>query len=115
MGAIKGKVHAILAEQSVTSAGGKAWAKIDFVIEETEGQYPKKVSFTAMGDKILPVVKSLSVGQLVEVHYNLDAREYNGKWFTNINAWRIDKNSEGITNKVEAAIPVGGDEKNLPF
>ena len=112
MSSIKGKVHAILAEQKGTSANGKDWAKIDFVIEEVEGQYPKKVSFTCMGDKILPVVKSLSVGQLVEVHYNLDAREYNGKWFTNINAWRIDKNSEGITNKVEA-VPVA--ESDLPF
>ena len=112
MGAIKGKVHAILAEQKGTSANGKEWAKIDFVIEEVDGQYPKKVSFTAMGDKLLPVVKSLSVGQLVEVHYNLDAREYNGKWFTNINAWRIDKNSEGITNKVE---DVSVAESDLPF
>ena len=112
MGQIKGKVHAILAEQKGVSAGGKEWAKIDFVIEEVDGQYPKKVSFTAMGDKILPIVKSLSVGQLVEVHYNLDAREYNGKWFTNINAWRIDRYSEGISNKVED-VPVA--ESDLPF
>lgn len=112
MGQIKGKVFAILAEQKGVSASGKEWAKIDFVIEEVDGQYPKKVSFTAMGEKILPIVKSLSVGQLVEVHYNLDAREYNGKWFTNINAWRIDKNSEGITNKVEA-VPVADD--SIPF
>jgi predicted SnoaL-like aldol condensation-catalyzing enzyme len=111
MSSIKGKVHAILAEQKGVSASGKEWAKIDFVIEEVDGQYPKKVSFTAMGEKMIPIVKSLSVGQLVEVHYNLDAREYNGKWFTNINAWRIDRYSEGITNKVEA-VPVADD---LPF
>ena len=111
MGSIKGKVHAILAEQKGVSASGKEWAKIDFVIEEVDGQYPKKVSFTAMGEKMIPIVKSLSVGQLVEVHYNLDAREYNGKWFTNISAWRIDRYSEGITNKVEA-VPVADD---LPF
>ena len=112
MSSTKGKVHAILAEQKGVSAGGKEWAKIDFVIEEVDGQYPKKVSFTAMGEKILPIVKSLSVGQLVEVHYNLDAREYNGKWFTNINAWRIDRYSEGISNKVED-VPVA--ESDLPF
>ena len=111
MSSIKGKVHVILAEQKGVSQSGKEWAKIDFVIEEVEGQYPKKVSFTSMGDKLLPVVKSLSVGQLVEVHYNLDAREYNGKWFTNINAWRIDKNSEGITNKVDAI----KESDDLPF
>lgn len=112
MSSIKGKVHAILAEQKGVSAGGKDWAKIDFVIEEVDGQYPKKVSFTAMGEKILPIVKSLSVGQLVEVHYNLDAREYNGKWFTNISAWRIDRYSEGITNKADA-VPLA--ESALPF
>jgi len=95
---IKGKVLKVLAEQTGTSAGGKAWSKIDFVVE-TQEQYPKKVCVSAMGEKLLPVVKSLSQGQEVEVHINIESREYNEKWFTNISAWKIDKFPNGVTNQ----------------
>lgn len=87
---VSGKVFRILNEQKGTSAGGKDWIKQDFVIE-TEDQYPKKIAITAMGDKIVPSVKGLKLGQLVTVHINIESREYQDKWFSNVNAWRIDK------------------------
>lgn len=87
---VSGKVFRILNEQKGTSAGGKDWVKQDFVIE-TEDQYPKKIAITAMGDKIVPSVKGLKLGQLVTVHINIESREYQDKWFSNVNAWRIDK------------------------
>ena len=96
--AIKGKVVKILPETSGTSQAGKAWVKQDFVIEEIDTQYPKKVCFTAFGEKIVPVVKTLMVGQEVEVHFNAESREHNDKWYSQLNAWRIDKNPNGITN-----------------
>jgi hypothetical protein len=97
---IKGKVFKVLAEQKGVSAGGKEWVKIDVVIEEIEGQYPKKIAVTAMGEKIVPVVKGLAIGQIVTAHINLESREYQERWFTNVNVWRIDK--EGITPPVVA-------------
>jgi hypothetical protein len=87
---VTGKVFKILNEQSGTSAAGKAWVKQDFIIE-TDDQYPKKIAVTAMGDKIVPAVKSLKVGQQVTAHINIESREYQDKWFSNINVWRIDK------------------------
>ena len=119
---IKGKVFKILTEQSGTSQVGKAWIKQDFVIE-TDDQYPKKICVTAMGEKIVPVVKTLTVGQEVEVHINIESREYQDKWFSNINAWRIDKNPNGITNQpTETAVSENKTNKqivdesdNLPF
>jgi len=101
--AIKGKVVNILPETSGTSGAGKAWVKQDFVIEETETQYPKKVCFTAFGEKIVPVVKTLTVGQEVEVHFNAESREHNEKFYTQLNCWRIDKNPNGITNTPQVA------------
>lgn len=115
---IKGKLVKLLAEQTGTSQVGKTWTKQDFVIE-TQEQYPKKVCISAMGDKIVPVVKSLTLGQEIEVHINIESREYNEKWFSNINAWKIDKNTNGITNetkqetKVVASNNDAGDE--LPW
>ena len=101
---IEGKVLLILPEQSGTSAAGKAWVKQELVIE-TEDQFPKKVCVAGMGDKIVPVIKSLTVGQKVTVHINVESKEFNGRWFSNINVWRIDKNAEGITNQPTAEEP----------
>ena len=89
---VKGKVQQILKAESGVSRAGKEWNKQEFVIE-TEEQYPRKVCFTLFGDKI-SLIEGLSAGQEVEVSFNLESREYNGKWFHNINAWKIDKPSE---------------------
>lgn len=87
---ITGKVFKVLAEQSGTSAGGKAWVKQEFVVE-TEEQYPRKICVSAMNEKVVPIVKTLTPGQQVTVHINIESREYQEKWFTNVNVWRIDK------------------------
>ena len=90
--AVKGKIEQILKPESGVSKAGKEWSKQEFVIE-TEEQYPRKVCFTLFGDKV-SLVSGLSAGQEVEVSFNLESREYNGRWFHNINAWKI----EGATN-----------------
>jgi len=89
--AVKGKIEQILKPEPGVSRAGKEWSKQEFVIE-TEDQYPKKVCFTLFGDKV-SLVNGLSAGQEVEVSFNLESREYNGKWFHNVNAWKIDKPS----------------------
>jgi hypothetical protein len=123
---VSGKVFRILNEQKGTSAGGKDWVKQDFVIE-TEDQYPKKIAITAMGDKIVPSVKGLKLGQLVTVHINIESREYQDKWFSNVNAWRIDKldgnstptndsaPSTTSTKTSKTTISSNDDDSDLPF
>ena len=69
---VKGKVVQLLPVQSGVSKAGKEWSKQEFVIE-TEEQFPKKICFT-----------------LFEVSFNVESREFNGKWYHNINAWRIN-------------------------
>ena len=88
---IKGKVQKILQPESGVSRAGKEWKKQEFVIE-TEEQFPKMVCFTLFNDKS-SLVEGISVGEEVEVYFNLESREYNGKWFHNINAWKIEKSS----------------------
>lgn len=87
--AVKGKIQQILKPESGVSRAGKEWNKQEFVIE-TEEQFPRKVCFTLFGDKT-SLINGLSAGEEVEVSFNLESREYNGKWFHNINAWKIDK------------------------
>ncbi|WP_340111093.1 DUF3127 domain-containing protein [Maribellus mangrovi] len=89
---VKGKIDQILEPQSGVSRAGKEWKKQDFVIE-TDEQFPRKVCFTLFGDKV-DMVSDIAQGQEVEVSFNLESREYNGRWFTNATAWKIDQVSE---------------------
>ena len=84
---IKGKCIAVADLRSGQSQSGNNWQKRDFVIETSE-KYPRKVCFTLFGDKV-----SLcpSVGSYVSVSFDIDAHEYNGKWYNQINAWKVEQ------------------------
>jgi hypothetical protein len=82
---LKGKV--ILSLPVVTGEGKNGqWRKQEFLIE-TGDQYPKKVLFGLMGTKIDQ--NPYSVGQEVVVSFDAESREYNGRYFTNLNAWKV--------------------------
>ena len=117
---IKGRINQILKAENGVSKAGKEWSKQEFVIE-TEEQFPRKVCFTLFGDKT-NLIDGLSAGEEVEVAFNLESREYNGKWFHNINAWKIDKVSanqmpDGPPEYTMNDIPPEPDEdaSDLPF
>jgi len=86
---VTGKIQQILKPESGVSRAGKEWKKQEFVIE-TEEQFPRKVCFTLFGDKS-SLLDSFSEGDEVDVSFNLESREFNGKWYHNINAWKLDK------------------------
>ena len=85
---VKGKIQQILKPESGVSRAGKEWQKQEFVIE-TDEQFPKKVCFTVFGDKTT-LLNGFETGNDVEVSFNLESREFNGKWYHNINAWKIE-------------------------
>jgi hypothetical protein len=85
---VKGNIVKILNVESGISKAGKEWKKQEFVIE-TQEQFPKMVCFTLFNEKTA-LAGGLTTGQEVEVSFNIESREYNGKWFHNINAWKID-------------------------
>lgn len=118
---VKGRVFQILKAETGVSKGGKEWSKREFVID-TEEQFPRKVCFTLFGDKT-SLINNLAVGEMVDVSFNIESREYNGKWFHNINAWKIDKPAENQSSPAGAPeysiddIPPEADENggDLPF
>lgn len=85
---VKGKIEQILKAESGVSRAGKEWKKQEFILE-TDDQYPRKVCFTLFGEKA-DLINGLHEGQEAEVSFNVESREYNGRWFTNVNAWKID-------------------------
>ena len=82
--AIRGKVIFVGQPENGTSKAGKPWSKQMFAIE-TEGQYPKKVAFGVMNGKI-----TMNMGDIVEVEVDAQSREYQGKWYTELTAWRCN-------------------------
>lgn len=84
---LQGKTVAVLDLVSGTSKSGKAFQKREFVIE-TAGQYPKKVCMQLFGDK---VNECPNVGEEVKVSFDTESHEWNGKWFTQLNAWKVER------------------------
>ena len=84
---ISGKIIEILEVKSGQSANGE-WRKQEYVLE-TESQHPKKVCFMAWGDKIDQF--NIQKGETVAVSIDLESREYNGRWYTDVKAWKVSR------------------------
>jgi len=69
----------------------------EFVIEVEDGQYPQMVKFQLVQDKCA-LVDDYNEGDKIEVEFDLRGREWNDKYFTNLQAWRITKAGEGDGN-----------------
>lgn len=86
---ITGKIIAVLDPQGGTSKTGNEWKKQEYVLE-THEQYPKKVCFQIFGaDKIQQA--NIQAGEELTVFFDIDSREYQGRWFTNISAWKVER------------------------
>jgi len=85
---LTGKLILLLPEQHGTGKNGP-WVKQDFVIE-TDEQYPKKICFSAWGDKAQQV-SALQQGNQVKVFFNAESREFNGKWYTDLRIWKLEQ------------------------
>lgn len=102
--------------------GSGVWVQQTFVIQ-TEGQYPKKVPFLIKGEeKVENFNKYNKEGKRVTVKFDAEGREYNGKWYTDLTAYRIDTVKSEQTQQPTAQVPVQssispaeGDKDDLPF
>ena len=65
----------------------------EFVIEVADGQYPQKVKFQLVQDKCT-LVDEYAEGDVVTVEFDLRGREWNGKYFTNLQAWRMNRGED---------------------
>ena len=91
---IQGKIIAVLPTRSGTSARGTQWSSQTAVIE-TQEQYPKKLAFDVINDKIDQF--NIQVGEFLTVQFDINAREYNGRWFNSVNAWNVRRQTQQAT------------------
>ena len=79
-----GKIIHVLPLQSRTSQAGNQWKKQEYVLE-TEDAYPKKVCFDFFGDRVDQF--PLAIGDRVRLNFDIESREYQGRWYTSIRGW----------------------------
>jgi hypothetical protein len=84
---LQGKIIAALPERSGTSQRGE-WKVQEFVLETLDSQYPRKMVFDVFGADRLQRF-NIQVGQVVNVAFDIDAREYNGRWYNSIRAFDV--------------------------
>ena len=85
---LEGTLRQKLGVQSGTSARG-AWAKQEFILEFPDGNFTAQACFTAWGQEKVAELDKYQVGDKVKVSFNLKSREYNGRWYNDLQMWRI--------------------------
>ena len=91
---IQGKIIVVLPERSGVSQRGNQWRSISYVLE-TQEQYPKKLAFDVTNDKIDQL--NIQLGEILTVQFDINAREYNGRWFNSVNAWNVIRQAQQAT------------------
>lgn len=105
---LQGKVIAVLPERSGISQRGE-WRSQTYVIE-TQEQYPKKMAFDIFGgDRIVSF--GIHSGEVINVSFDIDAHEYQGRYFNQIRAWNVTKVSQQAT----AQAPAGVAQPSAPY
>ena len=116
-----GKIVEIKEKQTFTSAAGKEWEKINFVVKTNE-EYNNTYFFELFGDKcglILPE------GTMVNVQFNISCKEYKNTYFTSLSVWKMEEHftddqqhqmlGEEETKKALNDLTIRPDDNGLPF
>ena len=118
---LTGKVIAVLpANSGVSQRTGNPWMSQDYVIE-VPGQYPKKCLFRIFGEDRIKQF-NIQMGEDITVQFDIDAHEYNGRWFNDVRAYNILRGAAmpSVAGAPEAAPfppqqPMGGADATSPF
>lgn len=88
---IKGSVKAVMEVKSGVKKDGGQWSSQTIVLHVEDGKYPKDVAIDVSGDNC----GKLDIGAEVTVQCDVSSREYNGKWYTTVRAWKVETDFPG--------------------
>ena len=113
---ITGTIKSIVEVQTGTSkTTNKEWKKVTFVIE-TSGEYSKAVAFNVFGvEKVDNFTKYNKAGQLVDISFDVESREYKGRYYTDLSAWKVFTNKDGAKATAKPVERGTQDAGDLPF
>jgi hypothetical protein len=101
---VEGKLTHLLERRSGVSANGTNWTSQDFVIE-IPGQYPQSAVFNVYGDRVQ--LDQYQIGENIKVSFDIRGREYQGKWYNTLNAWKIERIGATAPAAPQSAAPAG--------
>ena len=105
---LTGKIIAVLpASSGVSQRTGNSWMSQDYVIE-VPGQYPRKCVFRVFGEDSIKQF-NIQMGEDLTVSFDIDAHEFNGRWFNDIRAFSV------VRSQAPAAAPVGAPVGGAPM
>jgi single-strand DNA-binding protein len=120
---IEGRLHKLFATESKT----ESFKTREFVLEIASGNYPQVIKFQTTQDKCA-MLDAYNEGDGIKVYFDLRGREWNEKYLTNLNAWRIEASSGATAEGPSAApaakasskpatqeFPIANDEPPMPF
>jgi hypothetical protein len=110
------KLVQLLPLQTGTGKNGQ-WKKQDIIVE-TEATYPKKICVSVWGDKI--DASGLQPGNLLKIDFDVESREFNGRWYTDVKAWKIEVAGSAAPPVTEKSMDItgpghAGNDDDLPF
>ena len=85
---VKGRIIQKLDPQSGTSKAGNQWKKQEYILE-TLDNFPRKICFDFFGERADQY--PLNVGDMVNLSFDIESREYQGRWYTSIRGWKAEK------------------------
>ena len=101
---VRGKIIVV---QPIQTGEGKngTWKKQEYVIEyDRNAQYPRKMMFNLWGDRIDQF--NIQEKQDLKISFDIDCREYNGRWYNDIRAWRVEPDNEsGGMQPIDQPLP----------
>ena len=105
---IKGKIIQKMDLQSGTSKAGNAWKKQEYVMETLDTAYPRKVKFDFFGERADQY--PLEVGDVITLSYDIESREFNGRWYTDIRGFKAVKEDPNSVAAAPAPYPPAAGE-----
>ena len=113
---LTGKIIAVLpASSGVSARTGNSWMSQDYVIE-VPGQYPKKCVFRVFGEDRIKQF-NIQMGEDVTVSFDIDAHEFNGRWFNDVRAYNVTRGQvpvAAVATEAQAS-PFPPQDANAPF
>ena len=118
---LEGRIIRKLNVQTGVSARGN-WSKQEFIVEYQEGSFPTQACFNVWGEDKVKDMERFQIGDQVKVSLNTNSREYNGRWYTDLRAWRIEASSgqaqagyPAQQPPVQGAAPAGAPAQQAPM
>lgn len=116
---LQGEITKISEVQEGTSSKGNTWKKLGFILTTKNGDYQNEVYFTVFGEeKVENFLKFNKVGQMVDVSFNINCREYNERYYTDLSAWKVFTLKEEVNEQpvvADTKFHSANGDSDLPF